>query len=378
MKKIRWVHFVVAFFFINVSLQAGIDIFGYFENRFFLTVDPEIEWGDPGEKFSLGDYNRVRLKLRASPSEKVNVNLALDFYTFFGFITSPLGTYSPEDSGGEESMRIDLDRAYVDLYFKHFDLTIGKQRIALGVSYLWAPLDIFNRINILEPKEEKPGANAAKVYVPLGTASSLLGVFSPDEDLKTSKVALRGKTQVGGVDMAITFIYSGFTDTTVLGLDIRGETLIGWWIEAGYFKLSDQSAAKLVVGFDYTFPLKNGLYWLNEFFYDASGAENKDQYDHELLLAGERFTLGRYYLFSMLRYGFSQLFSVSLAYIGNLGDGSYILNPALQYVVRQNVTLSGGVYFPLGQSGGEFNTVVPAEESNRISPVFFIWLKINF
>lgn len=353
-------------------LMADMDIFGYFENRFFLLNHLDMSWKNLNQKFSLGDYNRLRLKYQASPSEKVTVNVAVDFFSFHGILTSPLGTY--EDPSGADSetskVKIDVDRAYVDLYFKGFDISLGKQRVAMGVSYLWAPLDIFNRVNIFEPKEEKPGANALRIYIPLGTYSSITAVFSPQEDFSSSKSGLRAQTHALGVDMAVTVIRSGPVDTSIYGLDFRGENFIGWWIEAGYFVSPAAKDEKVVLGFDYTFPLKRGLYWLNEFYYDSSGEEDSSNYDYQRLLSGERFTLGQKYFFSMLRYSFTDFISAAVSYIGNWGDGSYILNPTLQYEISQNIMLSSGFYFPLGKKNSEFN------RSNQ--DIFFIWLKVNF
>jgi hypothetical protein len=355
-------------------LMAGLDIFGYFENRFFLLENTERSWKNLKEKFNLGDYNRLRLKYKASPSKKVTVNVALDFFSFHGIVTGPVGTYENGSSGteedGNEKVKIDLDRAYVDLYFKKCDISIGKQRVAMGVSYLWAPLDIFNRINVFEPKEEKPGTNAVKVYVPLGRSSALTGVFAPEDNFSTSMSGLRAKTQVLGVDIGATVIRSGDTRTTVYGLDLRGENFIGWWLEGGYFDSNVGSDVKVVLGFDYTFPLKNGLYWLNEFYYDSSGAKESIDYDYNLLLSGRRFTLGRKYLFSMLRYGFNEFLSASISYIGNWGDGSFILNPGFGYDVSQNISIACGFYLPMGKKQGEFTI------NNR--RLFYIWLKVNF
>lgn len=363
-------------------IQAKTEIFGYFENRFFLVNNFDFGWDNAKEKFDIGDYNRLRLKLKASPSKKVTVNVAVDFFSFHGFITSPLGTYeesSDNQSGnGFKDITIDLDRAYVNLYFKSFDLSIGKQRIAMGVSYLWAPLDVFNRVNVFEPKEEKPGTNAVKLYVPFGANSSVTAVFSPEDDFDSSSSGLRAKTQVAGIDMAATFIRSGKSGSTIYGLDLRGENFIGWWLETAYFDYHRNETInnepdnhfKVVVGFDYTFPIRTGLYWLNEFFYDSGGAADMSEYDYELLLSGERFTLGRTYYFSMLRYSINDFWSASLSYIGNWGDGSYVIYPSVSYDIAQNVNASAGFYFPLGTSGGEFNT------SNR--NMFFIWLKVNF
>jgi hypothetical protein len=353
-------------------LIADMDIFGYFENRFFLLNHLDMSWKNLNQKFSLGDYNRLRLKYQASPSEKVTVNVAVDFFSFHGIMTGPLGTYGDPAGAGSETgkVKIDVDRAYIDLYFKGFDISLGKQRVAMGVSYLWAPLDIFNRVNIFEPKEEKPGANAFRIYIPLGTYSSITGVFSPEEDFSSSKSGLRAQTNVLGIDMAATVIRSGPVDTSIYGLDLRGENFIGWWIEAGYFVSPAAKDKKVVLGFDYTFPLKRGLYWLNEFYYDSSGEEDSSNYDYQVLLSGERFTLGQKYFFSMLRYSFTDFISAAVSYIGNWGDGSYILNPTLQYEISQDIMLSSGLYFPLGKKNSEFNS------SNR--NIFFIWLKVNF
>lgn len=371
MKIIRLLAAVVIFIIHCPSLPgSGVDIFGYFENRFFLLNNPEIGWENLGEKFSLGDYNRLRLKYQASPSKKVTVNVALDFFSYHGLLKSPLGTYGGSDTTEEKRVTIDLDRVYVDLYFKKFDISIGKQRLAMGVSYLWAPLDVFNRVNIFEPKEEKPGTNALKVYIPLGSSSGLTGVFSPDDNFNTSRSGLRAQTQFLGVDMGLTLIRSGSTETSIYGLDLRGENFLGWWVEGGYFSTPGGNDVKVVLGFDYTFPFKNGLYWLSEFFYDSSGEKDSSRYDEALLYSGERFTLGQTYFFSMLRFSFSEFLSASLSYIGNWGDGSYILNPLVQYELSQNISLSSGFYFPLGRAGGEWR--------RNSRNVFFVWLKINF
>ncbi len=369
----------VLFLVLSLSLScfplfADMDIFGYFENRFFLVDNSEISWDNFKEKFKLGDYNRLRLKYKTSPSKKVTVNVALDFFSFHGIVNSPVGTYGEESSAGTETggseVKIDLDRAYVNLYFKKFDITVGKQRVAMGVSYLWAPLDLFNRVNVLEPKEEKPGTNAVKVYVPLGSSSSLTGVFSPESDFSSSRSGFRAQAQVWGVDVGATVIRSGDTGTSVYGLDLRGENFIGWWLEGGLFDSKHSNEVKLVLGFDYTFPLKNGLYWLNEFYYDSSGEKERAAYDYTLLLSGLRFTLGRKYLFSMLRYSINEFLSASLSYIGNLGDGSFVLYPALQYEISQDISLSCGFYIPMGKENGEFNV-------NKRN-IFFVWLKVNF
>ena len=366
----RSFYFAILFLLCGAWLSPKTEFSGYFENRFFLIENPVLSWRNFSEKIKLGDYNRLRLDLKASPSKTVTVNIAVDIFSFHGTLTSPLGTYDPGQGADQKAYRIDPDRIYVDLYFKHFDLSIGKQRVALGVSYVWAPLDVFNRVNILEPREEKPGANAFKLYVPFAAFSSLTCVFSPDDEFKTSKSALRVQSRVANIDAAFTLIRRGDTGTSVYGFDLRGENGIGWWLEYGYFVSLQRRDSKLVLGFDYTFPVNKGLYWLNEFFYDAGGERDSAQYDFQKLLSGDRFTLGTTYFLSLLRYGLNDFWSASLSYIGNWGDGSFVVNPLLAFEVSQNVSLSSGLYIPLGPREGEFN----ASKRN----LFFIWLKVNF
>lgn len=359
---------------LSTTLLSGeTDIFGYFENRFFLINAFEEDPNEDGNNIYLGDYNRIRLKLKSEPAKNVTVNLALDLFTFHGFVSSPFGVN--ENNGKtqvdtKENFKIDLDRAFVDIHFKKFDVTIGKQRVAMGVSYIWAPLDVFNRINIFEPKEEKPGVNAFKVYVPLGKRSSFMGVFSPEKNFSSSKSGIRFQTLLGGIDIGLTLINRGMDKELIYGIDLRGENFIGWWLECGFFDSDSENNLKVVFGFDYTFPVGSGIYWMNEYFYDQSGEKNISIYNYDLLNEGGRFTLGKEYFISMLRYGLSDFLSASVSYIGNWDDGSYIINPSISYEVFQNVSLTTGAYFPFGQKGGEFN------RGNMNA--YFVWLKINF
>jgi hypothetical protein len=89
-----------------------------------------------------------------------------------------------------------------------------------------------------------------------------------------------------------------------------------------------------------------------------------------LLTSGERFTLGRNYFFSLLRWRFSAFLSATVSYIGNWGDGSYLLSPMIQYDISPHIKVSSGFYFPGGKNDVEFT----ASQSS----IFFAWLRIDF
>ncbi len=357
----------------TITLPGETDIFGYFENRLFMIYSYDEILENDTEKISFGDYNRLRLKLKATPSESVTLNVALDLFTFHGVVSSPFGVSGSNGDIADSSLenfKIDLDRAYADIHFKKFDITIGKQRVAMGVSYIWAPLDVFNRINVFEPGEEKPGVNAFKVYIPVGKRSSVTGVFSPESDLSSSESGIRFQTLLSGIDVGFTLITTGRNGEKIYGIDLRGEHFIGWWLECGFFDSEYENNFKVVFGFDYTFPVGSGIYWLSEYYYDQSGQKDTSLYNYDLLLGGDRFTLGKNYFLSMLRYGFSDFLSASVSYIGNWDDGSFFINPSVSYEVFQNVSVTTGMYFPMGTKDGEFN--------RGKKSIFFLWLKINF
>lgn len=373
-KKINCITiFLIIYATINITslFPSGTNEFsGYYENRFFLIFNTgSIESND--NKILTGDYNRLRLILKSTPSKKVRINVAVDFFSIYGSVMTPAGINDNQTADNISSIdKINLDRVYADLYFKYFDLSIGKQRVAMGVSFLWAPMDIFNRANFLEPAEEKPGVNAIKLYAPVGKNKAVTAVFLPSEDPGSSGKALRFKWTLLNIDAGFTYISDYQIYNDVIGVDLRGENFIGWWLEYGSFRTISGNYGKFVFGMDYTFPIGQGIYWLNEYYYDGSGETDPEYYNYDLVQNGGRFTLGKNYLLSMLRYGVSDFASMSLSYIGNLDDGSFIINPAFSYELFENVSITSGLYLPMGKQAGELN--------KQSRGAFFLWLKINF
>jgi len=368
-KRKRFFLAVLTLLYVPSFLSADLEIFGYYQNRFFLFYNKDPGSGTLDKKFNLGDYNRFRFKFLSSVADNISVNLAVDFFTFHGRIKSPLGVYQCPDNKDDILTR--LDRAHIDFYLPHFDLFVGKQRLSFGVSRFWTAIDIFNRVNIFDPGEEKPGVNALRMYIPIGNISNLTAVFAPERKFSTSRYGFRFHSMIKGIDMGFNFFRHGEGHQNIYGIDLRGENIFGWWAEAGYFASSAGNKTKIVLGMDYTFPILSGLYWQNEFFFDESGEQNPSLYEFEGLQCWDRYTLGRTYFLSKMRMPVAKLLLGSLTYIGNWTDGSWILNPEIQYTIAQNVSLNTGFFFSLGNRDGEFKR---KENSN----IFYIWLKINF
>ncbi len=362
---------VVALLIIPAVLSGSIQFSNYFENRFFILSSGLPVLQETQREASLSDYTRLRIQASKELATQASVHFALDFFTFHGLLRSPLGAYESQQTNQDKRLLLALDRAHIDLYLPGFDIILGKQRLAGGVASVWTSMDIFNRINIFEPMEEKPGINALKIYVPLGKLSALTGIYALEDDLASSKSSLRAQTHFTSVDAAFTFSHETKRNRSLLGVDFRGEHVIGWWAEAGYLISPHRTDKKIVLGFDYTFPVARGIYWMTEFLYDQSGEKESSRYDYAKLRSGERYTLGRSYCYSKVTYGMPRYFSASLAYIGNWTDGSFMMSPSFLYPMSDNVSFTTGFFIPMGHKEGEMNRL----ESGLL---FFLWLKINF
>jgi len=362
---------VVILLIIPAVLSGSIQFTNYFENRFFILARGLPVLQETQREASLSDYTRLRIQASHELATNASVHFALDFFTFHGLLRSPLGAYESQQTNQDKRLFLALDRAHINLYLPGFDIILGKQRLAGGVSSVWTSMDIFNRINIFEPTEEKPGINALKIYVPLGKLSALTGIYALEDDFSSSKSSLRAQTHFAGVDAAATFSHETERNRSLLGVDFRGEHVIGWWAEAGYLISPHRTNKKIVLGFDYSFPVGRGLYWMTEFLYDQSGEDKSSRYDYAKLREGERYTLGRSYCYSKATYGMPHYFSASLAYIGNWTDGSFMLSPSFLYPMSDNISLNTGFFIPMGHKGGEMNRP-------ETGLLFFLWLKINF
>ncbi len=296
----------------------------------------------------------------------------------------PYSTLYPRD-------KFILDRALIKLYFKPFDLFLGKQTIAWGTGYAFNPTDIWNRKSPLDPNAPKAGVNAFRMEIPFGSVSGLSLVAAPGADFEHSSGGLRLKWNIGGFDLSVsgmrvvntdlklinqilpeinpedtvgdeymTMLYetiSAISDRKIIaGIDLAGQIGdVGVWAEAAVInpvyadmKYSDFDSiyAQVDAGLDYSFG--NGLYLMLEYYYNGLGqfkSENYSYRDFIYMFSGEIAGFGQNYLFSGFRKDFLDYFAFSLFGLGNLNDQSAMLLPGIDYDFHDNITvkLSGQI-----------------------------------
>ena len=74
----------------------------------------------------------------------------------------------------------EIDRLYLDGNYGKAQITLGRQRIAWGTSWVWNPTDIFNPLSVLDfDYEERPAVDALRGQYYLGPVSKIELAFKP-------------------------------------------------------------------------------------------------------------------------------------------------------------------------------------------------------
>jgi hypothetical protein len=226
---------------------------------------------------------RARLTAEATYGDRLSGRITYDNEFFTGTALDSLSFQLGKSIGLQTWVDLDRDisdhadgfwrhlvyRAWVRYQGDDLEVTLGRQRIALGRGRVWNPTDLFNPIPALaiEPGQ-RVGQDSALLRVRLTQDLWGVAIWSPQDDpdqhraaarLELSKIALDaavmaariGRDWVFGVDFA----------RNVLGAAVRGE--------ATYTHLRAGGRIwQVVASIDYTFGVGSGLYALAEHFFN--------------------------------------------------------------------------------------------------------------
>lgn len=383
-------------FLISSSIQtestiAQLTFRGYLENRFFTTVLNNDFAPDHLEKsLRPGNYTRARIISEKDVSEKSSITLAVDYFTYQGYLLQFLR--DPGSESGSSPVftdeRISIDRAYMRLYFKRADVTIGKQLIFWGRSFLWSPFDVFNRINFLEPREEKSGISAVKVTIPTGNLSSIETVYEAGEKIKDSRAGIRMLFNWQRTDFAGTILHNAAENfrQDIIGFDFKTDLLV-LTLSGEFARYSEKPVVdgafdsvdyyKIVIGADYSFYFGKMLLLMGEYYRDTEGAADKNDYDYNRRVLGRSPFLGKDYLYTMAQLQYSEHLSFSLGSIINLNDRGSLLMPSMSYSIFTDTEMTLGTYIPIAEKGTEFNPPDILDPENYSgNAIIYFWIKL--
>jgi hypothetical protein len=243
-------------------------------------------------------------------------------------------------------MQSTFDRFYLDYNIKDVQITIGRQRINWGQTFVWNPNDLFNSYNFFDfDYEEKPGSDAVRIQYYPSYSSKVDLVVKVDNESKVTAAGLY-RFNNWGSDIQVLAGYYAETDY-VLGAGFTGSLFKGGLRgEVSYFHPKDSfsdTTGTLVIslGYDYTF--KNSFMIQFEGLYNGYGEQsgNFNMLDFYFMqLSPQNLSLTEFSFMGQISYPFTPLFNGTFSTMYSPNDKSLYLGPSLNYSLKENFELS--------------------------------------
>ncbi len=330
---------------------------------------------------------RARLQLEARYGDHWTAQIAYDNQVFLGTGRDSVAFRAAEALGAPTWLDLDhtiadsrdatwshlLYRGWLRYQSDALEVTLGRQRIALGRAQLWNPSDLFNPIPPLAVEaDQRIGVDAALARVRLQDDLWAAAIFAPGINDQNPSSALRLELSRRELDGALMFAL--INRDYVAGLDfasnVADAALRGEFTETWHFE--GRATLQAVVSLDYTFPLGTGLYGLVEHFYNQNVAP-RDSFNAALLAdvglqrLAARFlsptqitTVSRNQTGVELGYDLTPLVRANLLWIHDWNGPSEAVAPSLTWSPRSDLELSAGVQlFGGGTDKGEYGGLTP-------------------
>ena len=249
-----------------------------------------------------------------------------------------------------------LDRLMIDYNKGNFQITLGRQRINWGQTFVWNPNDLFNTYSYFDfDYEEKPGSDALRMQYYIGESSKIELSTALNSDNKVTSVLLyRFNTHgydiqfLGGVFTETDYVLGGGWSGSIAGGGFSGEFTYFIPMESDSENGNNLTAT---VHYDYTF--SNSLNLQFEALYNGFGADNFSSGLGEILfldLSPKNLFPTKVALFGSGGYDLSPLIRVMLAGMyGPEGNFMYV-GPTLMYSMSNTLELAAiGQYFSMDE-----------------------------
>lgn len=257
---------------------------------------------------------------------------------------------------------LDVDRLYLDVYAGAIDLRVGRQALQWGSAQFFNPTDPFPEVLLAEPWRPRRGVNAVRATLPFGERNDFSAVVAGNDALNELRAAGRVRFNVQGTDVAFIAAWRG-QERALLGVDLRGTLLVGWWVEAAFLP-GENAHEEVSVGVDYSFNLLERATLFAQYHRNGAGSATPGAGALAALpLDGTRaprdpfapFVRGRDYLLLGGSLGVLPELSLNATALQNLNDGSGFVVPTASYNVLDwlDVSVSAQVPYALWGRGGE-------------------------
>ncbi len=276
------------------------------------------------------------------------------------------------DEGDRHLLVNRLDRLAVSYRHGPWSVTAGRQAVSWGNGIVFQPLDLFNPFSPTTVDQDyKAGDDLLLVERSLASGGSLallaVGRKGAADDRTGDTASVAGKLHLFAGRAEIELVAGRHFRDYVAGTGVRfpvggallRNDLLATRLDTGTWKLSG------IVNIDYSLLLGGrNLYLFGEYFHSAFGVSrlppDVSGYPQPLIARlerGELFNLMRDYLAAGGTYEWHPLWTQTTTLIGNLDDGSVLLQAEISHEPDDHQHLDFGVVAPLGSAGDEFGGV---------------------
>lgn len=249
-----------------------------------------------------------------------------------------------------------FDRLMIDYTSGKLQVTVGRQRINWGQTFVWNPNDLFNTYSYFDfDYEEKPGSEAVRLQYYLGESSKLeLSTSLNSESEVTSVMLYRFNSKgydiqfLGGVYTQSDYVLGGGFSGSIAGGGFSGE--LTYFHPMGD-KDDEEGTVTATLHYDYMF--KSSLNLQFETLYNGFGADDFSSGIGDLFfqdLSPKNLFPTKLALFGSGSYQVSPLFMVMLAGMYGPEGNFWYVGPTLSYSISDTVELAGfGQYFSMDE-----------------------------
>ncbi len=256
-----------------------------------------------------------------------------------------------------------IDRLYLDYNLDKFQITVGRQRVNWGQTFVWNPNDLFNSYSFFDfDYEEKPGSDAVRFQFYPSYSSKLDIVAKLDYN---HKITIAGLYRFNRWQSDIQFLGGYYSETDyVLGAGFSASVLKGGLRgEVTCFHPQENfsdTTATLVASLGYDYTLKNSLMIMVEGLYNGygktSGGFNLSEF-YFMQLSPQNLSLTRFSFMTQLSYPITPLLKGTVSGMYSPNDNSSYFGPSAEYSLTENLGLDLFVQY--------FTSDTPIEQGGR-------------
>lgn len=375
MKKI----IIISILIFTTNLYSQMSISGSLENQAMLLV---------GKGYKTDFFDTSVLKIvNEYKDENFRVFADIRLGLLYGFDVSTLSLSQTATTSqsfyfnqGKTTLALDIARLYTKIKAGSIaSITVGRSYLNFGESYLFNPLEWYKNFSLVDPLATKPAVNMLAVDIGINDYSKLKMFTGSDDTFKQLLGGVELLFGLSGVEFGVDYQYKG-ENKNLAGVFFKADmviTLFGSYAYNFNNLLVDTDKNNFshegFLGLDYSFRVfeASSLVVQEILYVNSLGAKKKS----ELLTTplGDYYFRGFAYSYTSLALAIDEFYSINLACLVNVIDGSGAVMPDFLFNIYNNLSFGTTLAVYFGGDGTEFGVV-----NNMPNVSIMARLKANF